>query len=357
MREKIIMLELEEPSSGSSERQKAPQSQQQLLQSPDYDDSTEAADVSLEDDDHPDGRVPDDYQEDISDHEPEDEEDVHPLQTIVEVVNPAVSGGDGQINDIIIGRYNDDCAEDSFASASSPSTFSASASRFSYEEGRYESINDKMKNVLRELKQNEKVRLNLSKSMTEEELAEQEGDEDEEYQEEYDQEHEQVQQEECHQEDDEDEEFRHYEEKTGAIGTVFMVRERLINDFYTHQSELAQQEHHQQVQQQRVDYYDGCEVIQNPAAQAFEEELEKMQSLSKLQKKTLHDEKLKAVFCDDEDDDEDEEATGSCSLGEVSGAERKNSGASLEKPSGIPIAGTNGSGSSKRKKRKSKKKK
>ncbi|KXJ79337.1 hypothetical protein RP20_CCG001069 [Aedes albopictus] len=367
MREKIIMLELEEPSSGSSDRQKAPTLPQQL-QSPDYDDSTEAADVSLEDDDHPDGRVPDeDDQDNLSDQEEQGEE-VNPLQTIVEVVNPALSGGDGQINDIIIGRYNDDCAEDSFASASSPSTFSAGVGHYSYEEGRYESINDKMKNVLRELKQNEKVRLNLSKSMTEEELAEQEGDEeDEEYQQEYEDAYHEVQQEEAHPDDDEDEEFRHYEEKTGAIGTVFMVRERLINDFYTHQSELAEQEHHQQVQvqvqqQQRLDYYDGCEVIQNPAAQAFEEELEKMQSLSKLQKMTLHDEKLKAVFCDDdEDDDEDEEATGSCSLGEVSCAttERKNSsaGASQEKPSGIPIAGTNGSGSSKRKKRKSKKKK
>nr|XP_029711866.1 protein lap4-like isoform X5 [Aedes albopictus] len=367
MREKIIMLELEEPSSGSSDRQKAPTLPQQL-QSPDYDDSTEAADVSLEDDDHPDGRVPDeDDQDDLSDQEEQGEE-VNPLQTIVEVVNPALSGGDGQINDIIIGRYNDDCAEDSFASASSPSTFSAGVGHYSYEEGRYESINDKMKNVLRELKQNEKVRLNLSKSMTEEELAEQEGDEeDEEYQQEYEDAYHEVQQEGAHPDDDEDEEFRHYEEKTGAIGTVFMVRERLINDFYTHQNELAEQEHHQQVQvqvqqQQRLDYYDGCEVIQNPAAQAFEEELEKMQSLSKLQKMTLHDEKLKAVFCDDdEDDDEDEEATGSCSLGEVSGAtvERKNSsaGASQEKPSGIPIAGTNGSGSSKRKKRKSKKKK
>lgn len=158
------------------------------------------------------------------------------------------------------------------------------------------------------------------------------------------------------QEDDEDEEFRHYEEKTGAIGTVFMVRERLINDFYTHQTELAQGHQQVQHQYQRQDFYDGCEVIQNPAAQAFDEELEKMHSLSKLQKMTLHDEKLKAVFCDDEDDEEDEEAAGS-SLGEVSGAERKNNGANQEKPSGIPIAGTNGNGSSKRKKRKGKKKK
>ncbi|XP_062539917.1 protein lap4 isoform X16 [Armigeres subalbatus] len=358
MREKIIMLELEEPSSGSSERQKLPPPPQ--LQSPDYDDSTEAADVSLEeddddDDDRPDGRTPD-HDQPISDQEDEhdEQEEVKPLQTIVEVINPAIGGGDGYINDIIIGRYNDDCAEDSFASVSSPSTYSGNVARYSYEEGSYESINDRMKNVLRELKQNEKVRLNLSKSMTEEELAEQDEDEDEEDEQEYHL-HQQVQEQELHPDEDEDEEFRHYEEKTGAIGTVFMVRERLINDFYTHQSEVTTQEH---TSQQRLDYYDGCEVIQNPAAQAFEEELDKMHSLSKLQKMTLHDEKLKAVFCDDEDDDEEEEAAGSSSLGEVSGTERKNSsGANQERPSGIPIAGSNGSGSSKRKKRKSKKKK
>lgn len=174
MREKIIMLELEEPSSGSSnERQQQPAQQQ--LPSPDYDDSTEAADVSLEDDDDEHDRTDGRYREDSDCDSDQEPEEVNPLQTIVEVVNPAVSGGDGQINDIVIGRYNDDCADDSFASASSPSTYGA---RFSYEEGRYESINDKMKNVLRELKQNEKVRLNLSKSMTEEELAEQDEEEE-----------------------------------------------------------------------------------------------------------------------------------------------------------------------------------
>lgn len=200
MREKIIMLELEEPSSGSSERQKLPPPPQ--LQSPDYDDSTEAADVSLEedddDDDRPDGRTPD-HDQPISDQDDEhdEQEEVKPLQTIVEVINPAIGGGDGYINDIIIGRYNDDCAEDSFASVSSPSTYSGNVARYSYEEGSYESINDRMKNVLRELKQNEKVRLNLSKSMTEEELAEQDEEEDEEDEQEYHL-HQQVQEQELH---------------------------------------------------------------------------------------------------------------------------------------------------------------
>lgn len=402
MREKIIMLELEEPSSGSSEQQQQQkllllQEQQETVQqqdpagkdqSSDHDDSTEAADVSLEDDDAATGDQPDSIVlrmdpsnphllEHLEEFEGESIEvqqtEIKPLQTIVEVVNPALTGGDCQINDIIVGRYNDDCAEDSFASASSPSTYGA---RLSYEEGRYESINDKMKNVLRELKQNEKVRLNLSKSLTEEELAEQEGDYEEEDEEEAAEERYERQEEFPDlEEDEEDEEFRHYEEKTGAIGTVFMVRERLINDFYTHQSELAQ-EHQQQQQthqppllppttqqqplhqtpQSEDDFFDDCEVIHNPNAQAFEEEFEKLHTLTKLQKLTLNDEKLKAVFCEDEDEEDDEEGAGS-SLAE-SIPERKGSGAALEeKPSGIPIAGTNGNGSSKRKKRKSKKKK
>ncbi|XP_055616760.1 protein lap4-like isoform X11 [Toxorhynchites rutilus septentrionalis] len=361
MREKIIMLELEEPSSGSSEKQSLQQQRDDKERFDDHDDSTEAADVSLEEDEY-------DCSGDQLDSIDEREESQHQrvrttLQTIVEVVNPAVvgvGGGAGQVNDIIIGRYNDDCGgEDSFASASSPSAY---GTMFAYEEGRYESINDKMKNVLRELKQNKKVRLNLSKSLTEEELAEQvdepaAGEEEEDEDEEFRRQEQMIQQQ-------EEEEFRHYEEKTGAIGTVFMVRERLINDFYTHQSELAQDHHYQPQPQQQSslgeDYYDdedGCEVIQNPNAQAFEDELEKMHSLTKLQKLTLHDEKLKAVFCDDGDDDDYEEVVmvgGDSTAGEI-GTSRKSSSAGVEKPSGIPVAASNAG--SKKKKRKGKKKK
>ncbi|EDS27692.1 conserved hypothetical protein [Culex quinquefasciatus] len=364
MRERIIMLELEEPSSGSSER---PLPAQKSL---DQDDSTEAADdVSLEED-HVDHGGPFDEEDEDEDEDEEDEE-VNPLQTIVEVVNPALSGGNGQINDIIVGRFNDDCGvgggDDSFVS--SAGGYGEGSSRFGYEEGRYVSINDKMKNVLRELKQNEKVRLNLSKSMTEEERAEQEEEEDEE-----DEDLEQYRQqiEYSHSEqypsivsasggihndaveiDDDDEEFRHYEEKTGAIGTVFMVRERLINDFYTHQSDLHDQpapapasSQPSQIPTRVVDFYagedDGCEVIGNPSAfEAFggDEQLDRM---AKLQKQTLQDEKLRAVFCAEEDDDDDED--------EVVGGKK----AGEEKPSGIPVATGTGS---KRKKRKSKKKK
>uniref|UniRef100_A0A8D8H6Y1 Protein lap4 n=1 Tax=Culex pipiens TaxID=7175 RepID=A0A8D8H6Y1_CULPI len=360
MRERIIMLELEEPSSGSSER---PLPAQKSL---DQDDSTEAADdVSLEED-HVDHGGPFDEEEDE-----DDEDDVNPLQTIVEVVNPALSGGNGQINDIIVGRFNDDCGvgggDDSFVS--SAGGYGEGSSRFGYEEGRYVSINDKMKNVLRELKQNEKVRLNLSKSMTEEERAEQEEEEeDDEDLEQYRQQMEYSHSEQypsivsasggIHNDaveiDDDDEEFRHYEEKTGAIGTVFMVRERLINDFYTHQSDLHEQpappapasSQPSQIPTRVVDFYagedDGCEVIGNPSAfEAFggDEQLDRM---AKLQKQTLQDEKLRAVFCAEEDDDDDED--------EVVGGKK----AGEEKPSGIPVATGTGS---KRKKRKSKKKK
>ncbi|XP_039429977.1 protein lap4 isoform X11 [Culex pipiens pallens] len=365
MRERIIMLELEEPSSGSSER---PLPAQKSL---DLDDSTEAADdVSLEED-HVDHGGPFDEEDEDEDEEEDEEDEVNPLQTIVEVVNPALSGGNGQINDIIVGRYNDDCGvgggDDSFVS--SAGGYGEGSSRFGYEEGRYVSINDKMKNVLRELKQNEKVRLNLSKSMTEEERAEQEEEEEEDDE---DLEQYRQQMEYAHSEqypsivsaggggihndaaevDDDDEEFRHYEEKTGAIGTVFMVRERLINDFYTHQSDLHEQpapapsSQPSQIPTRVVDFYagedDGCEVIGNPSAfEAFggDEQLDRM---AKLQKQTLQDEKLRAVFCAEEDDDDDED--------EVVGGKKTGE----EKPSGIPVATGTGS---KRKKRKSKKKK
>ena len=100
-----------------------------------------------------------------------------------------------------------------------------------------------------------------------------------------------------------------------------------------------------------VDFYaaaaedDGCEVIGNPTAfEAFGEDAEQLDRMAKLQKQTLQDEKLRAVFCAEEDDDDDED--------EVVGGGKKSG---EEKPSGIPVA--TGGGGSKRKKRKSKKKK
>ncbi|GAB0093094.1 hypothetical protein DMENIID0001_081530 [Sergentomyia squamirostris] len=78
-----------------------------------------------------------------------------PMQTIVEVVNPLL-GGDGAANTITVGRSTDDY----------PSLDEETA-EFEANE-RYElSLNDKMKNVLQELLENEKVKLNRSRSMTE----------------------------------------------------------------------------------------------------------------------------------------------------------------------------------------------
>lgn len=123
------------------------------------------------------------------------------LQTIVEVVNPMLSG-DGTATEIAIGRTNDDASLPSFNDDDDEDDDEHDGVVYRREM----SLNDKMKNVLAELKENEKVRLSLSRSMDEE-------DED------------------ASMEDA----SASYEEKQGAIGTVFMVRERLINDFYDHQ--------------------------------------------------------------------------------------------------------------------------
>lgn len=123
------------------------------------------------------------------------------LQTIVEVVNPMLSG-DGTATEIAIGRINDDASLPSFdVETGDDDEHDAVVYR------RELSMNDKMKNVLKELKENEKVRLSLSRSM--------DGEDGE--------------------PESENDASVSYEEKTGSIGTVFMVRERLINDFYDHQ--------------------------------------------------------------------------------------------------------------------------
>lgn len=128
------------------------------------------------------------------------------LQTIVEVVNPMFAG-DGTAKEIAIGGANDDGSLPSFdvdVGDDESEEYDGVVYR------RELSINDKMKNVLAELKENEKVRLSLSRSMDEDEEDMDDGEEA-------------------------TDASASYEEKTGSIGTVFMVRERLINDFYDHQ--------------------------------------------------------------------------------------------------------------------------
>ena len=144
------------------------------------------------------------------------------VQTIVEVVNPILTGCGG-INDIIIGSGN-----------SEPnSLLDIIPTSSNFPDGvEYESINTKMKKVLKELQQNEKVKLNLSRSLEEEE--EEKSDE----------------------EDKSDEEFY---EKIGTNGTIFEVRPRLINDFYTHDNKDVVDE-----------CDDGSIVLRNPTAEHFE---------------------------------------------------------------------------------------
>lgn len=111
------------------------------------------------------------------------------------------------------------------------------------------SLNDKMKNVLRELKQNERVRLSWSRSMTEAELEEFNNAEVE--------------------------DMQSFDERTGSNGTVFMVRERLINDFYSHNTDdsvgpivaAASFDPNDNFDQQFIaDSVDGCSVFENPGA-------------------------------------------------------------------------------------------
>uniref|UniRef100_A0AAG5DRS6 PDZ domain-containing protein n=1 Tax=Anopheles atroparvus TaxID=41427 RepID=A0AAG5DRS6_ANOAO len=361
MREKIIMFELEDSSSGDSER------------IDEHDGTLNTSTASGADE-----TMPSDQDVTVGGGPcgpaQAAEESPSTVQTIVEVINPMLTG-DGQPHDIAIGRYNDVYGgEDSFAfSSDSPNAETTAdgygSARFAYEPvGAYESINDKMKHVLRELKQCEKVKQNLSKSLTEEELREQDyRDEEEDEAEEEDEDNdgpatavgsyieyavrptvvdEQPGNEEDNDDDDDDDgdddddddaddglqAAERYEEKTGAIGTVFMVRERLINDFYTHQSELAHEQHQQHHTQQRKyqqqphthdaeeenddddddeDSYRDCEVITNPNAEGFAAAFDTREAGKKLFQQTLHSEKLKAAFAsggdDDDDDDEDDE--------------------------------------------------
>lgn len=172
------------------------------------------------------------------------------LETIVEVVNPILVG-DGTANEIAVSRMlNDDLSLPSFD--------------VDDEEHEQLSLNDKMKNVLKELKENEKVRLSWSRSM----------------------------------EEDDDVEMPEasasptYEEKTGSIGTVFMVRERLINDFYDHEQSSVNQEN-----------IDSCQVFSNPSVDEFlAHEIRHAQAATE----TLT---LDLRSNDDDNEDEDETST------------------------------------------------
>lgn len=125
---------------------------------------------------------------------------------VVEVVNPVLIG-DGSVNYL---RY---------AQEDSPPQQRRS---FHVEDNRL-SLNDKMKSVLQELLENEKVKLNRSLSMAEESDGDEESSRS---------------RSECYDDDDEGD----LDEDSGSNrkNTVFIVREKLINDFYDYESDRCQ---------------------------------------------------------------------------------------------------------------------
>lgn len=197
----------------------------------------------------------DDQHDDDDDEDDVDEiEYTNQINTIVQVVNPLLVG-DGAATEIAIG-HSDDLS-------------SFNNEQVDYSDGityRQElSLNDKMKNVLKELKQNEKVRLSWSRSMEEDD------DEDIENFEKHEKE--------CEENDDNNIVSTSYEEKTGSIGTVFMVRERLINDFYDHQP-------NQDIDNQAS--IDSCQVYSNPSVDEFlAHEIQHSQESLSARKETL----------------------------------------------------------------------
>lgn len=220
------------------------------------------------------------------------------LQTIVEVVNPMLSG-DGTATEIAIGRTKDD--------ASLPS-FDDEDDEDDEHDGvvyrRELSLNDKMKDVLAELKSNEKVRLSLSRSK--------DGEDD----------------------DDDasmDDASASYEEKQGSIGTVFMVRERLINDFYDHDDSATHT-----FQPETVDFADNSQatVYANPIVDEFlANEIRHAQSTTssegdslKTRKETLTLDLNQAAAGDElenENDDDDDETTPTTPTKSLGGGKKK----------------------------------
>lgn len=158
------------------------------------------------------------------------------------------------------------------------------------------SINDKMKKVLRELKDNERVRLSWSRSMDETDEIDNGNLEIG--------------------ENVNTESMMSYEEKTGSNGTVFMVRERLINDFYTHNDSdsidpnlpsldrnenfdtfVVTEETTTVINEPNRDFVDDCQILENPNAELF---LERERQESARERLTLD---LKAATVDQEQDE------------------------------------------------------
>lgn len=202
------------------------------------------------------------------------------LQTIVEVLNPNV--GDGMINQITIGRSMD-CSslDDSYSYHNIDRN----------DKQRPLSLNDKMKTVLKELLDNERVKMNLSKSLIADDNDNIDGSNS----------------------SDDGAEYDPNENKT-----KFFVREKLINDFFTYNTENDNP---------LLSSNDNCQVYKNPNIDFTVEVIE-----SELEKVGIEDDKIKEKL-----------------LSELNVAERSASGSNAdEKINGSQI---------KKKKKKGKKKK
>ncbi|XP_063706135.1 uncharacterized protein LOC134835195 [Culicoides brevitarsis] len=211
-------------------------------------------------------------------------------QTTFVLRNKAAAGTFDLMKTIDEGRLNESCTDDLVEPPPTPAEinlqerveadFSSFDEHFGFvnpnatmedDEGAFElSINDKMKKVLRELKDNERVRLSWSRSMDDEEIDEMDngnmaastGEEVV-------------------------DSMVSYEEKTGSNGTVFMVRERLINDFYTHNDSdsinpIPSLDPNSNFD--ATDNFDDCQILQNPNAELF---LEKERQESARERLTL----------------------------------------------------------------------
>lgn len=137
------------------------------------------------------------------------------LQTIVEVINPMI-GGDGSANKIVIGRSPDGC----YSSIETPTSEL--------------SLNAKMKNVLQELLENDRVKLNLSKSLIEDDNNIDEEDNEDEI---------------------DGEIYQSSSVERNGNKTVFYVREKLINDYYSFEKDSKPTDD---------ETIDNCQVYENP---------------------------------------------------------------------------------------------
>lgn len=105
------------------------------------------------------------------------DDDNQPLHTIVEVVNPLISG-DGYANRIAVGRSADSSLP-SFDLNDNGNVADDEYDSFNvHHSSREMSLNDRMKNVLQELIENERVKLSFSKSLTEDDNDSDEDDTD-----------------------------------------------------------------------------------------------------------------------------------------------------------------------------------